>query len=148
MLARADVVIVGGGAAGLMAGIWAGRTDPRRSIVILDGARKLGAKILISGGGRCNVTHHEVEASAFAGSSRHAIAKVLRRFEVSQTMAFFRELGVVLKREEAGKLFPTTDSAKTILQALLLAAQQANAVIHHPRHVDTVEKNAEGFCIR
>jgi len=145
---RADIVIIGAGAAGLMAGIWAGRTNPQRAIVILDGAPKLGAKILVSGGGRCNLTHHQVEASAFAGSSRHAINKVLRRFDVSQTIAFFRELDVELKREETGKLFPTTDSAKTILHALLLAASQANVVIKHPRRVEAIEKTSNGFCIR
>ena len=144
---RADIAIIGAGAAGLMAGIWAARTNPQRAIVVLDGALKLGAKILVSGGGRCNVTHHQVEASAFAGSSRNAINKVLRRFDVSQTTAFFRELGVELKREETGKLFPTTDSAKTILHALLLAASQANVVIQHPCRVETIEKISDRFRI-
>ena len=88
-----DVAIVGAGAAGLMAAIWAGRTDSRRSIVAVDGAIRLGAKILIAGGGRCNVTHDVVDEQAFAGSSRNAIRNVLRRFDVSETVAFFRELG-------------------------------------------------------
>jgi predicted Rossmann fold flavoprotein len=145
---RADLVIIGAGAAGLMASIWAGRKNPARSIILLDGAKKLGAKILVSGGGRCNVTHHEVEASAFAGSSRHGIAKVLRRFDVPHTVAFFRELGVELKREETGKLFPTTDSARTVLDALLAAAQQANVIIQHPRRVETVEKIGNRFLVR
>jgi len=147
MCERADIVIIGAGAAGLMAGIWAGRTNPPRAVVILDGAPKLGAKILVSGGGRCNVTHHEVDAAAFAGSSRHAINKILRRFNVAPTMAFFRELGVELKKEETGKLFPTTDSAKTILHALLRAASQANVVIHHPRRVAAIGKSPEGFVV-
>lgn len=144
---RADLVIIGAGAAGLMAGIWAGRTQPQQSIIILDGAPKIGAKILVSGGGRCNVTHHAVDAAAFAGSSRNAINKVLRRFDVPQTMTFFRELDVELKREETGKLFPTTDSAKTILNALLLAVSQANVVIQHPRRVEMIEKTSNGFFI-
>lgn len=147
MLERADIVIVGAGAAGLMAGIWAGRAHPQRTIVIVDGAQKLGAKILVSGGGRCNVTHQHVEATAFAGSSRHAINKVLRRFEVAQTVSFFRELGVELKREETGKLFPVSDSARTILEALLLAAQKANVRIQHPCRIEMIEKIAEGFRV-
>ena len=130
-----------------MAGIWAGRTNPHRSIILLDGARTLGAKILVSGGGRCNVTHDHVDVGAYAGSSPHAIAKVLGRFDVPQTVAFFRELGVELKREETGKLFPTTDSAKTVLKALIAAAEQANATIYHPYRVVSVEKIARGFRI-
>jgi predicted Rossmann fold flavoprotein len=142
-----DVAIVGAGAAGLMAGIWAGRTDPRRSIVALDGANRLGAKILIAGGGRCNVTHDVVEELAFAGSSRNAIRKVLRRFDVPETVAFFRELGVVLKREETGKLFPTTDRAQTVLDALLAAARTAGVVARHPWRVETVERTDGGFTL-
>src|SRR3982750_2900024 len=130
-----DIAVVGAGAAGLMAAIAAGRAARsaahRPRIVALDGAAKLGAKILVAGGGRCNVTHDVVDESAYAGSSRNAIKKVLRRFDVPQTTAFFRELGVHLKREETGKLFPTTDSARTILDALLTAAQRVGVTIEH-----------------
>ena len=80
-----DVAVIGAGAAGLFAAIWAGREGlggslgsenqgTRESRVIaLDGATKIGAKILVAGGGRCNVTHHAVDESAYAGSSGHAI---------------------------------------------------------------------------
>jgi predicted Rossmann fold flavoprotein len=147
MAASADIVIIGAGAAGLMAGIWAGRAAPGRSVVVLDGARTLGAKILVAGGGRCNVTHHAVDVQAYAGSSQHAIATVLRRFDVPQTIAFFQELGVDLKREETGKLFPTTDSARTVLNALLMGAEQAHVTINHPCRVETVERCGTGFRI-
>ncbi|MBI5666520.1 MAG: NAD(P)/FAD-dependent oxidoreductase [Chloroflexi bacterium] len=147
MADRADVVIIGAGAAGLFAGIWAGRTNPQRRIVLLDGARRLGAKILVAGGGRCNVTHDVVDETAYAGSSRNAIKKVLRRFDVPQTVAFFRELGVELKREETGKLFPVTDDAHTVLDALLAAVRQVNAFILHPYRIESVEKVDGGFRI-
>jgi predicted Rossmann fold flavoprotein len=143
---RADVVVVGAGAAGLMAGIWAGRSGAGR-VVLLDGARKLGAKILVAGGGRCNVTHHAVEARAYAGSSPNAIRNVLRRFDVPETVAFFRDLGVELKREETGKLFPTTDNARTVLDALLRANEDAGVEIRHPFRVATVERTGGGFRV-
>lgn len=142
-----DVTIVGAGAAGLMAAIWAGRTNPRRRIVVLDGAAKLGAKILVSGGGRCNVTHDVVTVDAYAGSSRNAIKKVLQRFDVPATIALFRELGVELKREETGKLFPTTDQARTVLNALLQGARQTGVVIHHPYRVTAIKRQADGFTV-
>ena len=109
---HADVAIIGAGAAGLFAAAWAGRANPKRTIIVLDGAQKLGAKILVSGGGRCNVTHDVVTEAAYAGGSRNAIRKVLHRFDVAQTVAFFQALGVELKHEATGKLFPTTDSAR------------------------------------
>jgi predicted Rossmann fold flavoprotein len=142
-----DILIIGAGAAGLMAGIIAGRTHSQRRIVILDGAKKLGAKILVAGGGRCNVTHDEVYPDAYAGSSRNAIKKVLRRFDVPETVAFFRDLGVELKREETGKLFPVTDDAHTVLEALLRAAREAGVRLQHPARVTQVERTAEGFTV-
>jgi predicted Rossmann fold flavoprotein len=140
-----DLLIVGGGAAGLMAAIWAGRTRPGAAIAVLDGAARLGAKILVAGGGRCNVTHDQVDERAYAGSTPAAIRKVLRRFDVPQTVAFFAELGVPLKREETGKLFPTSDNARTVLDALLAAARRAGADLLHPRRVEQVAHTPDGF---
>jgi hypothetical protein len=143
----ADVSVIGAGAAGLFAAIWAGRTHPQARIVALDSARKLGAKILVAGGGRCNVTHDVVDPSAYAGSSPNAIKKVLRRFDVPQTVSFFERIGVPLKREETGKLFPVTDNAQTVLDALLSAARAARVNIHHPCRVEAVEKLEGGFRV-
>jgi hypothetical protein len=147
-----DIAIVGAGAAGLMAAIWAGRTAraaglPLR-LVALDGASRLGAKILVAGGGRCNVTHDAVDASVFAGGSRHAIGRVLRQFDIPATIAFFEQIGVVLKREPTGKLFPVTDSARTVLDALLHAARDAGAQLVHPARVDAIERTTDGFRLR
>lgn len=142
-LERIELAIVGAGAAGLMAAIWAGRsgTPP----LVLDGARTLGAKILVAGGGRCNVTHDEVTERDYAGSTPPAIRRVLRAFNVPRTIEFFRDLGVELKREPTGKLFPVTDSARTVLDALLRAAHDAGAAIRHPRRVEAVTPTLAGY---
>jgi len=156
-----DVAVIGAGAAGLMAAICAGRAarseqsqhpNPRSfRVIALDGARTLGAKILVAGGGRCNVTHHAVDEHQYTGASRNAIKKILRRFDVAQTIEFFSALGVELKREETGKLFPTTDRARTVLDALLNAAHDAGVEIRNPWRVGTIreheEGNARGFLI-
>jgi predicted Rossmann fold flavoprotein len=143
----ADIVVIGAGAAGLMASIQATRAAANTSVVVLDGARKLGAKILIAGGGRCNVTHDVVDETAFAGSTRPAIRKVLRRFGVAETVAFFAETGVELKREETGKLFPVTDDARTVLNALLGEARTRGVTIAYPRRVQFVERRDDAFRI-
>ncbi|MCW5893692.1 MAG: aminoacetone oxidase family FAD-binding enzyme [bacterium] len=130
-----------------MAAVTAGRRTTGRRIVVLDGARTLGAKILIAGGGRCNVTHDVVGERDFAGSSPNAIRKVLRRFDVATTVAFFAELGVTLKREETGKLFPTTDRARTVLDALVGAARTAGAELRHPWRVETIDPAPDGFAL-
>ena len=148
--AEADVCIVGAGAAGLMAAVAAGRslqaTGAQGSIVALDGAKTLGAKILVAGGGRCNVTHWRVTESEYA-VNRPAVRSVLRRFGADETVHFFDQLGVELKREETGKLFPVTDSARTVLNALLRAVSDAGASVVHPARVTGVDRNGAGFVV-
>ena len=119
-----DVAVVGGGAAGLTAAIFAAEAvrsraaDRRPRIVVLDGATRIGAKILVSGGGRCNVTHDAVGPDDFNGP-RTLVRNVLAGFDVAATRRWFASLGVELKREETGKLFPVTDTARSVLDALL-----------------------------
>jgi hypothetical protein len=139
------------GAAGLFAAAWAGRTARDRglspAIVAVDGARKLGAKILVAGGGRCNVTHWRVADTDFAGSTPPAIRKVLARFTADDTVAFFKAAGVELKREDTGKLFPVTDSARTVLDALVGEAARSGAELLHPARVDAIIRDADGFLV-
>jgi len=142
-----DIAILGAGAAGLMAAIEAGRRAPSARIVLLDGASRIGAKILVSGGRRCNVTHFEVSERAYAGSSRHAIRKVLRRLGVPETIAFFRDLGVELKREETGKLFPCSEKSSTVLGALVKGVAAAGVKLLHPWRVEHIERGDAGFLL-
>src|SRR6266536_2775742 len=118
MVASFDIVVVGAGAAGLAASIFAARQKPGLRIGLLDGAARIGAKILISGGGRCNVTHERVRPEDFNGA-RPIVRNILAAFDADAAVRWFASMGVALKREETGKLFPTTDRAQTVLDALL-----------------------------
>ena len=146
-----DLAVVGCGAAGLMAAIQAGGAAAAKvsplSIVAVDGAARIGAKILIAGGGRCNVTHDVVDETAFSGSTPPAIRNVLRRFGVEETIRFFEELGVRLKREETGKLFPVTNRARTVLEALLHAADRVGVELMNPWRVENIAKLEQGFLL-
>lgn len=146
-----DILVIGAGAAGLFAATWAGRAARAAgrpiSILAVDGAKKLGAKILVAGGGRCNVTHWRVTEADYAGSTAPAIRKVLGRFTVDDTVRFFSACGVDLKREDTGKLFPVTDSARTVLDALVGAATAAGAALVHPARVTAIDRAAGGFCV-
>lgn len=144
-------MIVGAGAAGLMTAARIGRAlaGTRARVLLLDGAKKVGVKILVAGGGRCNVTHHAVDEKQYAGGSRNTIRKVLRQFDVGQTVAYFAELGVELKREETGKLFPVTDRAQTVLDALLGDVKRGGVELVHPWRVGAIEAEPDGgFTIR
>ena len=129
-MADADLAIIGGGAAGLAAAIFAAEAAPSgHRIVVLDGATRLGAKILVSGGGRCNVTHHVVLPRDFNASSQNVVRNVLAAFEADATVRWFASLGVELKREPTGKLFPVADSAKVVLNALLRRCEELGVAI-------------------
>src|SRR5258708_27833541 len=108
-LASCDVAIVGAGAAGLATAIFARRASPSLRVALLDGALKPGAKILVSGGGRCNVTNTVVAETDFWGGKRTIVRRVLRGLPVADTVGFFREIGVPLHDEARGKPFPDSN---------------------------------------
>jgi predicted Rossmann fold flavoprotein len=145
---QADIAIIGAGAAGLAAGIFAAEAAPRRPlrIVLLDGAKTIGAKILISGGGRCNVTHEQVSPLDFTPSTP-AVRNILAAFTAQDTREWFASLGIALKREETGKLFPVTDKARTVLQALTDRCRELGVAILCRHRVSDVFP-MDGFTIR
>ena len=142
-----DVAVVGAGAAGLAAAIFARRLNRARSVVVLDGARRPGAKILVSGGGRCNVTNAIVTERDFWGGPRTIVRNVLRAFPVRETVAFFRNAGVVLHEEAGGKLFPDTNRARDVLDALLGEAASAGVVVAGGHRVREVERSGAAFRV-
>lgn len=119
------VVVVGAGAAGLMAALWA--ASGPRPVLLLEGSERPGKKILISGGGRCNVLPSHAEPGDFVtDGSPHILAKILRAWPSDEVRRFFEhDLGVSLQEEpETGKLFPASGKARTVLDALLTAVSQ------------------------
>lgn len=132
------VAVVGAGAAGLTAAIRAAEAGAR--VTLLNAHPRIGLKILMSGGTRCNVTHREVSERDFNGGSRPFVARVLRAFTPEQTRAWFESMGVALKLEETGKYFPVTDDANTVLEALLSAARQAGVEIQSGARVVRLER--------
>jgi len=147
-LVAADVAIVGAGAAGLATAIFVARRNPSLAVILLDGANKPGAKILISGGGRCNVTNTIVEADDFHGGSRNTIRRILKEFTAADAVALFDDLGVTLHEEEHGKLFPDSHSAKTILGALLREVERHAVRLLAGHRVTSIDRNKEGFAVR
>jgi predicted Rossmann fold flavoprotein len=133
-----NMVIIGGGAAGLTTAIFAAQSaGSGKSIFILDGAKILGAKILVAGGGRCKVTHDVINPVDFNGS-RNIVKKILAAFSAEDAVRWFSSLGVELKREETGKLFPVTDSARTVLNALLHRCDELGVTILADHRVKSV----------
>src|SRR3954463_11483763 len=124
-----DAVVVGAGAAGLATAIFTLRHEPRARIAVLDGAKRPGAKILVSGGSRCNVTNRSVSEKDFNGGRPGAIRTILRALPVPATVSFFAEIGVPLHEEPGGKLFPDSNRSRDVLDALLNELQRLGASV-------------------
>jgi len=112
----------------------------------VDGARKPGAKILVSGGARCNVTNARVTERDFWGGKRTVIRRVLNALPVAETIAFFAEAGVTLHEEEHGKLFPDSNRARDVLDALMRALQRSGAGLTAETRATAVEQ--VGDCLQ
>ena len=110
-----DVAIVGAGAAGLATAIFTKRRNPARRVIVFEGARRPGAKILVSGGSRCNVTNSVVTESDFNGGRAPIVRRILRSLPVPDTVRFFADLGVSLHEEPGGKLFPDSNRSRDVL---------------------------------
>jgi len=145
-----DIAIVGAGAAGLATAIFAAEHADRagrdRHILCVDGAKRIGAKILVSGGGRCNVTHEAVRHDDYNGP-KNIVRNILREFTETRTVEWMAEMGVELKREPTGKLFPVTDKADTVLGALLERCVDLGVELRRAWRVDDLRKIDDGFAL-
>jgi predicted Rossmann fold flavoprotein len=140
-------IIIGAGAAGLATATFAKRAAPHLDVRCVDGAARIGAKILVSGGSRCNVTNRVVTERDFWGGSSRVVRNVLRAFPAGHAAAFFVALGVRLHEEAGGKLFPDTNRSRTVLDALLAEAHRLGVSIETGRRVIAVGREQDGFRI-
>jgi predicted Rossmann fold flavoprotein len=133
-----DIAIVGAGAAGLAAAILVRRLNPSRSVVLLDSSAKPGAKILVSGGSRCNVTNVAVSERDFNGGKPAIIRRILKAFPPGDVVAWFASLGVPLHEEALGKLFPDSNRSRDVLDALLRESASSGVVFQTATRVEGV----------
>ena len=141
------IAIVGAGAAGLATAIFAARRGVTAPMLLFEGAKRPGAKILVSGGSRCNVTNAVVSERDFGGAPPQLVRRVLRGFGVEPTVAFFREIGVPLHEEEHGKLFPDANRSKVVLDALLGEVERRGVRLLAGERVLEVEARAGGYRV-
>jgi predicted Rossmann fold flavoprotein len=141
------VVIIGAGAAGLATAIFLRRANSRVDVVVLDGARRPGSKILVSGGSRCNVTNSVVSDADFQGGPRSIVRRILRALPVPETVTFFRGIGVPLHEEPGGKLFPDSNKSRDVLEALLEELAHTGSQLRADHRVLGIEREQDGFRI-
>ncbi|MCK5919462.1 MAG: aminoacetone oxidase family FAD-binding enzyme, partial [Methylococcales bacterium] len=143
-LTQADVLIIGAGAAGLMCAIEAGKRS--RKVIILDHANKIGRKILMSGGGRCNFTNLDISAHNFISHNPHFCKSALSRYTQWDFIAMVNEHKIAYSERDLGKLF-CDQSAKDILNMLLAECNKASVSIELDCDISMLSKNEDTFHI-
>lgn len=111
-----DVAVIGAGPSGIMAAITASRRGKR--VVLIDRNPQIGRKLLATGNGRCNLTNRHVTADSYHGAGREFIETTLAAFDNNAAMRFFEDLGLLLKEEDGGRIFPRTNQASSVVEVL------------------------------
>jgi predicted Rossmann fold flavoprotein len=144
------LVVIGGGAAGFFAAVNAARLNPALRVLLLEKTDKLLSKVLISGGGRCNVTHacfdNRELAQRYPRGSRELLS-AFSRFSVSETISWFDARGVELKMEDDGRMFPITDNSETIAACLLDEAEHYGIEVKRKTEVVAIEHTGSDFAL-
>ena len=129
-----DLIVVGGGAAGFFGAIQVAERNPSLRILILEKSNRLLTKVRISGGGRCNVTHHCFEPtplSKYYPRGQKELKKLFRIYQASDVVEWFEHHGVKLKSEQDGRMFPVTNQSETIIKCFM------DETVHHGIEIRT-----------
>lgn len=145
-----DLVVIGGGAAGIFAAVNAARLGANWKVLVVEKSEKLLAKVKVSGGGRCNVTHacfdkHKLPSYYPRGSS--IIKKVVHQFFTTDTIDWFQQRGVPLKEESDGRMFPVSNQSQAIIDVLLQEAARYHVEFRMRAGVQSIQKDADCFTI-
>ncbi len=137
------IIVIGGGASGFFAAITAAETYPDATVIILEKSHKILSKVLVSGGGRCNVTNACFDLDLLVKNyprGNKELKQVFSQFAVHETIDWFNKRGVSLKTELDGRIFPVSDNAQTIVDCFLHSAKKAGVTIRMQEEVLDLQK--------
>ena len=144
-MGRPEGIIIGGGAAGLMAAITAAENGA--GVTILEHMPRVGKKILSTGNGKCNLTNLDMRPDCYRCGIADFPMTAIGRFSVADTVSFFRRLGVVVT-DRNGYVYPASGQAQTVLDALREKTESLGVRIVTECRPETVERDGTGFCVR
>lgn len=140
-----DVIIIGGGASGMMAALAAAENGCR--VTLLERQSRVGRKLLATGNGRCNLTNHNVSPARYHGGDGFC-AYALDAFDVGATLQFFASLGLLTVAEDSGRVYPMSNMAGSVLDVLRYALERPGIEVVTGQAVSSVKKTSDGFTVR
>ena len=138
-----DLIIIGGGASGLMASLSA--TDHGSSVLILEKNNRIGKKILVTGNGRCNYTNVLLKKDDF--NHPDFVEKIFNQFGPAETIDYFENLGIIAKVEDEGKTYPLSEQAASFLDIFLYEIEKRNIQVELEKEVIKITKNKDIFLL-
>ena len=145
-----DVIIIGGGAAGFFAAINIAEQNPSLKVALLERGKEGLAKVKVSGGGRCNVTHAEFIPQELTQNYPRGEKELLgpfHHFMTGDTIEWFEKRDVALKIEEDGRMFPVSNSSQTIIDCFLSEAEKHKVEVMYNHSVKSIKQQSEKFEI-
>jgi predicted Rossmann fold flavoprotein len=146
-----EIAVLGGGAAGFFAAISCKQHHPDDKVVLYERTEKLLAKVKVSGGGRCNVTHACFIVSQLVKNyprGEKFLRKPFEVFDATDTVKWFESRGVKLKVEEDGRMFPVTDNSQSIIDCLMVEAEKLGVLVKTGAHITALEKSGKDFSLK
>jgi len=144
MIEKYDIIIIGAGAAGLMSAIESGKRG--RKVLLMDHAKKIGEKIRISGGGRCNFTNKNIHPSKFISNNPKFVISALSQYTQNDFIDLIKKHKIKFHEKKLGQLF-CDESAQQIINMLLLECQKANVTIKKDMHISEVKKQKNQYIV-
>jgi predicted Rossmann fold flavoprotein len=141
-----DVIVIGGGASGMMAALTAAENG--RSVVLLERQSRVGRKLLATGNGRCNLTNYHVSPDHYHGEDSSFCAHALCAFDTGTTLQYFASLGLLTVSEDSGRVYPMSNMAGSVLDVLRYALERPGIRVCTGQAVTAVKRIAEGFTVR
>ena len=141
-----DVIIIGGGASGMMAALAAAENG--RSVLLLERQSRVGRKLLATGNGRCNLTNYNTSPARYHGEDGGFCAYALRAFDVGSTLQYFASLGLLTVNEDSGRVYPMSNMAGSVLDVLRYGLEHPRIEVRTGQVVTAVKPAAEGFTVR
>ena len=146
-MSKENLFIIGGGASGFTASIFAKRKNPNLNITIFEKNKRVLKKVLTTGNGRCNITNKNLSLNKYNREAEKFIKYAINSFGVPEAQKFFASIGILFSEENGGKIFPMNKQASSVVDMLLAEAEHLGINIKCESEITNIKKKGSFFEI-